>query len=215
MPAQRHAAWRSQRGLSVMNDDDFKKLLLWLDPDPERAGQKYEQIRNRLVGLFRTAECHTAEDLADETIDRVARKLSQGAEVYTDNYFFGVAKHVLQEHRRMVALEAPLPNPDEITAPRQQPDNDELEHQMEAVRFECMRQCFQKLPVKERELIAAYVEGEGRTKADKERIAKLRERLAGEAGVPLATLRVQVYRLRRELDSCVARCMRKGGYHAK
>ncbi len=50
-------------------------LLAWLDPDRDRAGAKYEAIRTRLIKVFVCRGCPEAEDLADETINRVASKL--------------------------------------------------------------------------------------------------------------------------------------------
>jgi hypothetical protein len=33
----------------VLTREAFERLLAWLDPDRERAGQKYEKIRQKLV----------------------------------------------------------------------------------------------------------------------------------------------------------------------
>src|SRR4051794_6059062 len=55
----------------------FNELLSWLDPDPEAAGRQYELIRQKLITLFTCRRCMFPEDLADETINRVTRKLPQ------------------------------------------------------------------------------------------------------------------------------------------
>lgn len=53
----------------------FEQLLAWLDEDRELAGKKYEEIRFRLINLFIARGCRISEELADKTIDRVARKV--------------------------------------------------------------------------------------------------------------------------------------------
>ena len=54
-----------------MSPESFEALLGWLDPDRERAGIKYEQIRSGLISFFTGRGHCEAEDLADETINRV------------------------------------------------------------------------------------------------------------------------------------------------
>src|SRR5689334_8976445 len=60
----------------------FEKLLVWLNADRDKAGQKYESIRQRLIYIFRQRGCSTPEDLADETIDRVIQKIEKLVEDY-------------------------------------------------------------------------------------------------------------------------------------
>src|SRR5918912_468429 len=97
----------------VLTQEAFDRLLAWLDPDQARAGQKYEEIRRSLVKFFEFRGCLTPDEQADETIDRVARRISEGVEVLTDNqflYFYGVALRVLQEYQRKQAAQ-PQPPP--------------------------------------------------------------------------------------------------------
>ena len=58
-----------------LTKEEFDELLSWLDTDPDRAGEKYEAIRHRLITIFLNRQCYEAEDLADETINRVAKKV--------------------------------------------------------------------------------------------------------------------------------------------
>src|SRR5580700_5918445 len=55
----------------TLTRESLEVFLNYLDADRERAGEKYETIRQKLLTLFRCNGCWTAEDLADETIDRV------------------------------------------------------------------------------------------------------------------------------------------------
>ncbi|HKP37054.1 MAG TPA: hypothetical protein VJT71_09355, partial [Pyrinomonadaceae bacterium] len=65
-----------RRKIHVLAQEDFDRLLAWLDADRERAGVIYEKIRWRLITIFAARNCVTPEDLADETLDRVARKVA-------------------------------------------------------------------------------------------------------------------------------------------
>ena len=60
-----------------LSQEAFDALLDWLDSDREQAGIKYEQIRSRLIKIFTGRGCIGPEDLADETINRVTRKLKE------------------------------------------------------------------------------------------------------------------------------------------
>ena len=58
--------------------DKFAGFLAWLAPDAETAGVEYERLRFRLINFFANRNCRFAEDLTDETINRVTLKI--GAE---------------------------------------------------------------------------------------------------------------------------------------
>src|SRR5215207_6031462 len=89
--------------------ENFEHLLEWLDPDRERAGARYEEIRRALIKIFTTRGCAEPEDLADETITRVCRKVRTIAPTYVGdpaNYFYGVAKNVHLEYLRRMRRRA-------------------------------------------------------------------------------------------------------------
>ena len=46
----------------------FEQLLDWLDADRDVAGQRYEEIRRRLIKIFVCRGCIVPEELADRTI---------------------------------------------------------------------------------------------------------------------------------------------------
>ncbi|HEY8459133.1 MAG TPA: hypothetical protein VIM99_02065, partial [Blastocatellia bacterium] len=60
----------------------FERFLNWLNPDREKAGQKYEDIRAGLIGYFNFRGCSGTEDLADETINRAIRQLPSIQDFY-------------------------------------------------------------------------------------------------------------------------------------
>ena len=81
----------------------FDRLLAWLDPERERAAEKYEEIRRRLIKIFACRGCLAPEDAADRTINRVTGKLEELPETYQRDpilYFYAVAKRVHQEETR-------------------------------------------------------------------------------------------------------------------
>ena len=87
--------------LHVLEQSEFDQLLSWLDPDPERAGLDYEKIRWRLVAILASRGCASAEELADETIDRVARRVIDIRDAYVGDkvvYFLGVMNNVHHEY---------------------------------------------------------------------------------------------------------------------
>src|ERR1044071_2085308 len=95
----------------ALSREAFNSLLDWLDPDREQAGIKYEDIRRRLIKIFTGRGCAEAEDLADETINRVTSKLNEIEKDFTGDrtrYFFGVANKVHMEYLRRKPPPVPL-----------------------------------------------------------------------------------------------------------
>lgn len=89
----------------VISQEAFDTMLDWLDADRERAGCKYEAIRLRLIKIFTCRGCQAAEELADETINRVIGRIVEIANGYRGDpalYFYGVAQKVFLEYSRKV-----------------------------------------------------------------------------------------------------------------
>ena len=84
----------------TLTSEMLERLLHWLAPERERAAERYQTLQWRLILFFQQNNCHIPDELADETMDRVARRLAEGENVLADNYCFGVAKRVLQEYWR-------------------------------------------------------------------------------------------------------------------
>src|SRR5437588_12341826 len=95
------------RKLRVLCREDFDRLLFWLDPDAERAGVVYEKIRCRLIAILASRGCPIAEELADETIDRVARRVVDIQATYVGDqaiYFLGHMNNVHHEYLHQPVL---------------------------------------------------------------------------------------------------------------
>ena len=79
----------------------FDLLLAQLDADRQQAGTKYEALRRKLVKFFQWRGCSFSEDLADDTINRVARNLEAGENIrHLTAYCVGIARHVFLESLR-------------------------------------------------------------------------------------------------------------------
>ena len=84
----------------------FHGLLDRLDPDPQRAGEKYEALRRRLTAFFEWRGAPWPEEHADETINRVAKRAAEDETVIQiEAYAVGVARMVLLEALRERARE--------------------------------------------------------------------------------------------------------------
>ena len=177
------------RALSL-SQETFDDFLAWLDPDRERAGKKYESIRRRLIEIFTCRGCRDAEDLADETINRVALKAQEIAPGYVGDpalYFYGVAQKVHLESLRRKPRVPPPP-------PVNEPNDVEFE-------YECLERCMEQLASSQRELVLQYYREDKRAKIDS------RKELAAHLGIELNALRIRAHRLRATLRECVEKCI--------
>jgi len=181
----------------TLTQDAFDKLLVAFGGDRESAGRKYLEIRNNLTRFFEWRGCSFPEDHADETINRMAKRVAAGEEILNHSgYAIGVARLLLLEinkgrQREQSALAEISSAPNVYVAE----DGDES-------RLACLRSCLQALSPDNRDLILQYYQGEKGEKIGNRK--KLLERL----GIPVNTLRMRALRLRERLQSCVEGCQR-------
>lgn len=185
-----HAKW-------VLTTQALNKLLDHFSANREEAGRQYELMRVKLVRYFEWRSCPSAEDLSDETINRVARRIDEGENIFNlPGYFSTVARLVFMESLR--ELERTSVSLDEIPEmSAEQPFKDE---QREA-RLHCLDHCLNKLPVESQTLILKYYHDERRAKIDR------RRQLAEGLGIPLNALRIRAHRIRTVLEACVRDCL--------
>lgn len=180
----------SQRKDVGLTQEIFEQLLAWLDEDRDRAGKKYEEIRFQLINLFIARSCRISEELADKTIDRVAKKVKDISDTYVGDpalYFYGVAKMVYLEYVRS----RPVALPD---LPAKSEKDTEQRH-------ECLELCIDKLSPVNRKLIMSYY-GEAQANEDQ------RRKLAARMELEPNALWVRVHRIREKLRRCVIECLR-------
>lgn len=174
-------------------------LLARLDPDPDRAALAYESLRRTLVKFFDWRGAWSPEEGADETLDRLARKLAAGDQVSDVRSFaHGIARHVLLEQLR---------SPEARIARAEETELDALAA-VDAIADEeplgvCLERCLAELPMESRELILQYYVDRGRAKIEN------RRRLAASLGLSDNALRSRAQRVRDRLERCIAECMAK------
>ncbi len=178
----------------VLTQEAFDNLLTWLDPDREQAGRRYEEIRRRLIRIFTCRGCLEPDDLADETINRVTKKLREIIDTYTGDpalYFYGVAQNVHLEYlRRKPPPVVPQRPPSRID----QPDDIDQE-------YECLERCIARLTSAQRDLVLNYYQEEKQAKIDR------RKELAHRLGIGPNALRIRAHRIRATLQQCVEGCL--------
>lgn len=177
--------------------NEFELLLGWLDKNSEIAALKYEKIRQRLIKIFCGRGCHEAEELADETFDRVAKKIPFIIENYTGEpslYFYGVAYKLHQEWIRRQAKTRPLEFEENLRA-SETPEND--------AEFECLDKCLTALVDAQRILVINYYNETKRAKIDS------RKKIADELGISASALQIKVHRIRNRLRDCINGCVAK------
>src|SRR6185503_13069821 len=93
-----------QRGW-VLSPRVFDALLNWLDQGINSSGKTYLEMRQRLVFYFDRKNCSTPDELADETLNRVARRLQEEGTIESETpakYCYIVARFVFMEQLRNV-----------------------------------------------------------------------------------------------------------------
>lgn len=176
-----------------LNQEQFDRLLGWLDLDRDRGAERYIAIRWRLITIFASRGCPVPEELADETIDRVARRVADIEANYKGDkalYFFGVANNVHHEY-----LKKPAPPENAALSDEDAGEREQVHH--------CLGQCLDKLPSGSREMMLRYYSQEKQAKIE------LHKTMAGEMGITINTLRLRVLRLKEKLQPCIKRCVER------
>lgn len=180
----------------ILSQQAFDRLLERLDPDRERAGLAYEQVRRRLITFFQCRQVHSSEDCADETLNRVSRRLNEDRsinEIYT--YLIGVARLVSKEALRSGRRERQISEEPRIW--------DAGETDRAEIRSQCFRDCLGKLPPQSRDLLREYYEGDWQTRVRQRRI------IASRLGATNLALRIRIHRIREGLARCAGDCVRR------
>jgi RNA polymerase sigma factor (sigma-70 family) len=195
----------ARAGLDAGSWDD---LFDFLDPGrpgksgPDRnalAEGKCLEVRRKLSCFFSARGCPDAEDLAIETMLRVAGKCREvDSSGYADRtgYFYGVARNVLHEWQRGASADAEgresfraelarFPVPDARAW-------DEKERVQRA-----LNRCLSRLEARARDMILGYYREEGGA-----RVAH-HKALAAEFGRSVNSLRIEVHRIRKTLRECL------------
>lgn len=166
-----------------LDREGLEALLLALGPDRELAGRNYEELRRRLINLFAWEQFDAPDDLADETLNRLARKVMEGTQIPNlDRFAFGIARLLMQEEgRRKRNRQSMLLEMQRGTQGSQDWGS-----------LDAMDRCLAALPKDRRELIERYY-------------AEDRLALARSLDISVNALRNRAMRIREELFKCVTR----------
>ncbi|HSP91517.1 MAG TPA: hypothetical protein VLN08_11445 [Vicinamibacterales bacterium] len=161
--------------------------------------------RRKLACFFAARGCPDADDLAVDTLLRVAgkcRQVDRSGFADCTGYFYGVARNVLHEWQRRASAEVEareslraeierLPVPDAGAWAET-----ELVHR-------CLASCLSMLGEPARRLLLSYYSESGAAKIDHHRA------LAVGAGKTVNSLRIEVHRIRKAVRKCVFDRLRK------
>jgi DNA-directed RNA polymerase specialized sigma24 family protein len=170
----------------------FEGLLDFLGgTDATSKAERYRQVRDRLESFFRWRGLGDTSGLADDTLDRVARRVEAGeVRTSTPNAFVvGVARMVALEARRKERNDVTI-DERSISAPPPAEPEDEL-------RLRALDGCLEGLVTAERNLVLGYYRDEGPSRIQG------RAKLAQSLGTTVEALRVRAFRLRARLEQCV------------
>jgi DNA-directed RNA polymerase specialized sigma24 family protein len=178
-------------GLSVASDA-FHVLLERLAVT-DAGGLGYERLRSRLVAFFRYRFAAQAEALADQALDRLARRLSDGTPVESlESYALGIARLLVleeenrQRKERLGAVEA-----------ARHLELHRVDGEADAA-IPALRACLASLGEEGASFILDYYgaeDGAGRIER--------RQRMAAASGLTLNALRNRALRMRLSLEKCV------------
>jgi DNA-directed RNA polymerase specialized sigma24 family protein len=186
----------------VADSQAFDALVEWLNQGGGIGGDggSYVAMHHRLAAYFTRKGCRAPEELADATLTRVARRLSEEgsiAGVPPAQYCYIVARFVWLEHLRSpdYAPPAVIGEIRDRSAPA-----DEGKEQL----LSSLDDCLARLSPDERTIILDYYAG-----ATSERIAKRRD-LAAKLGLTANALTIKASRLRERLRACMGATDSKG-----
>lgn len=189
----------------TLTSSALDRLLIWLDEGRNSEGQRYLEMRRRLSSYFDRKNCSIPDELADETLNRVARRLQEDAGIGSEipaKYCYIVARFVFMEHLRAQEKDEALRR----QIQRQQQENNpkreiEIQNEIKEKMLYCLEQCTGKLAPSNRELILRYYIGKERVKIENRRA------LAESLGMTMNALSIRACRIRDELEACVKTCV--------
>ena len=181
----------------MLTADAFDELLRRFHPERECAGAEYEALRRRLLRFFEVRGSESPEEDADETLNRLARKVVEGEQIQRLWPFaLAIARFVNREGRRRRWI---VGNAQRLLRYGTcEPAAVAVEEERRA---RCWQRCLSRLSPPKRELLEAYYQVTGSPTGER------REALATERGLSVNGLRIQVFRIKASLRSCAARCV--------
>lgn len=184
------------------SEESFARFLVWLDNGSHSDGQEYLSLRRRLVLYFERKSCENAEELADETLERVNRRLDEVGSIHAETpakFCYITAKFVFLEYLRSGRRKERSVEPADLeNLSNGDPLNDTVELKERLSR--CLDGCLSELLAEDRSLIVEYYFGERREKIEHRRA------IAKKLEISPNALAIRACRIRERLESCVRNC---------
>lgn len=187
-----------------LTPENFERLLLYLDPDREKAGELHELLWQKMREFFAARGSLCTEDLADEAMSRLAKKISEGEEILDVNkYSFGLARLIWleslrrPENKHVSFDEAPvlLSGASDFLLTKEENT--------------CFVYCLGQISKEEQTLITEYWDH------DEEMHYEARKQQAEKLGISSTALRIRISRIKKKLDDCLENCRKNGPQKTK
>jgi DNA-directed RNA polymerase specialized sigma24 family protein len=188
----------------LITSESFARLLEWIDEGVDSNGQKYLELRRKLFAYFDRKNCLSPDELADETLNRVARRLEEEGKIESETpakFCYVTARFVFLESLR--DKENKNVSIDEIKAERFTGKDADEEKILREKMLACLEKCVGELDETKRELIVKYYYGAERIKIENRRT------LAEQLGISSNALTIRACRIRDRLEICVRKCAEK------
>jgi DNA-directed RNA polymerase specialized sigma24 family protein len=157
----------------------------------DSGGERYLEIYRRLESYFERRKCRAPDELADETLNRVARRLEEEGTIDSPSpahFCYVSARFVFHEYLRRSQAVVEVPVEETLSFPAAEVDETLL------AEFE---KCLDQLTAADRELIVDYYRADGRSKIEQRRA------LAARLGITANALTIRACRVRDRLEACV------------
>lgn len=180
----------------------FDGLLNWLKEGENSEGKNYLELRRRLIAYFDRKNCVDPDELTDETLNRVARRLEEEGRIHSETpakYCYIMARFVFMEYLR----ETQKHNDAFDEMKRQKKGHGGMAVEAgdgKEVLLNCLERCTSELPSANRDLITKYYIGKERVKIEN------RQALAKRLGITMNALSIRACRIRDKLEACVRQC---------
>ena len=188
--------------------EGFASLLAKLGDTPREAGERYERLRSKLIFFFTRRQLSLPEDLADDAMDRLGRRFSEGLDISSvDAFALGIARHIAQEQVTIASQTRTVDTAffDDIPAFSLTSSEKERIVNLDQ-RIEAFERCMRRLPSREMQLLKSYYLDPPGDRTS------VRRSLAKRMAISQGTLRQRVFLIRRSLVECVTVSLQKKGH---
>jgi DNA-directed RNA polymerase specialized sigma24 family protein len=162
--------------------------------------EQFRSLQEKLTIYFEARHCIDPEELADETLERVVRKLCEGTEVLDlKRYSYGVAKNVFYEYLRRERVKHQYSD-EQRYRPEPKASGDVVDMAKER-RLDCLEACSGRLKEEARWILYEYYRYNGQHKLEH------RKKMAEKLNITREALTLRVFHLKQKLRKCINDCL--------